>query len=85
MREMDSKRIAPYPNDFNEIGELTFRSWYRACGEKCILRPQSRTTEAALPNSPERNHRQIPGKFGYLRGQEVRRPKFGWRSERDSK
>jgi len=35
-------------------------------------------------HSPEREHQQNPRNFGAHRGQEVRRLKFGWRSETDS-
>ena len=59
LRERDSKWLVRNPllHQVNPRPDFVLR--YEACGEKCILQPLSRATEAASPNSLRRNAWQI--------------------------
>jgi hypothetical protein len=46
---------------------MYLRGWYEGCGEKCILQPLSRATEAARRVLPNKNVGKICGILGLLR------------------
>jgi len=66
VREMDSKLEWPEPALGAAISELYFPRWYEGCGEKCILQPLSRATDAARHILPNKKHGQSLRNFRSL-------------------
>jgi hypothetical protein len=56
-----------FRHGLKEIGELDSRSRYKGCGEKCILQPLSRATEAARRILPNKNIGKICGVLATVR------------------
>lgn len=63
LRERDSKWLAQNQlvDQANRISDFVLR--YEGCGEKCVLQPQSRATEAARQILRDEKPSKIPGIF----------------------